>query len=162
MERFWKRVDLFFGITDEDCWNWTGYRQNNRYGIFQLRPKTVPIGAHHVLMKDKPPGMWVLHKCDNPACVNPSHLYFGTAKDNHEDQRVRGRFPRTRNWKNKLVGEKSPTSKLTEAQVADIRLTPKKRGFYMQLAHKYGVCKETIMLIYNGKSWKHSLPAKPN
>jgi hypothetical protein len=92
-ERFWAKVDV---IDDEDsCWLWKGSKNPGGYGHIKVASYVVE-SAHRVsyllnigLVPDEKP--YVLHKCDNPSCVRPSHLYAGTAEDNMNDMARRGR-----------------------------------------------------------------------
>ena len=87
--RFWDRVDK-----SGDCWPWIGSRQVNGYG--HVRSQNRSLYAHRVAWTlangPIPPGLWVLHRCDNPPCVNPSHLFLGTARDNTLDSIAKGRW----------------------------------------------------------------------
>ena len=78
----------------EGCWIWTaGKRGNNGYGGFRVSKDSIKL-AHNVSYElyvgEIPKGMKVLHKCDNPLCVNPKHLFLGTQKDNVQDMRQKG------------------------------------------------------------------------
>lgn len=95
-ERYWSRVNV--GKKD-DCWLWVGSKQTirrgkTRYGCFNFEDKTV--SAHRFGWKlafgSIPEGMHVLHKCDNPLCQNPSHLFLGTNQDNINDKMAKGRW----------------------------------------------------------------------
>jgi hypothetical protein len=89
LERFWLRVNK----NGDDCWTWTGFKNELGYGLFSLDHKHVK--AHRVswmVANGKiPDGLCVLHSCDNPICVNPSHLFLGTMKDNTQDMLAKGR-----------------------------------------------------------------------
>lgn len=75
------------------CWLWTGIVNRKGYGKFRIAGKF--LGTHRVayaLFKEPiPKGMWVLHTCDVPNCVNPDHLYIGDQYDNERDKVARGR-----------------------------------------------------------------------
>lgn len=80
--RFWSKVQKTSG-----CWEWMARRDKDGYGQFRLKGKM--RGAHKASWElthgSIPDGLWVLHKCDNPSCVRPDHLFLGTAKDNTQD-----------------------------------------------------------------------------
>lgn len=90
-----------------------------------------------------PKGIAVLHKCDNPACVNPDHLFLGTHKENMQDKVKKGRH---------VVGSAHVNSKLTEQAVIDIRSSDLSPG---ELAMIYGVHPGTIRNVINRKQWRH-------
>src|SRR5947207_5829360 len=85
------------------CWVWLRARTSRGYGNIHLGGKMV--SAHRVAWElvngPIPEGLLVLHKCDNPSCVNPDHLFLGTNADNRKDAQVKGRLPRH-------LGEKNP------------------------------------------------------
>jgi len=87
-ERFWAKVDR-----SGDCWVWIGTRWPTGYG--QMRGDGRQLMAHRVawqIVKGPiPEGLFVCHKCDNPPCVRPDHLFLGTAADNTRDRDVKGR-----------------------------------------------------------------------
>lgn len=90
-ERFWKKVQK-----TNSCWTWIGCKNRTGYGIIRLEPRN--LRAHRVSWElvngPIPDGMHVLHRCDNPTCVNPAHLYLGTQKDNIQDAASKGRLRR--------------------------------------------------------------------
>ncbi len=148
--RFWPKVAR--GTTDE-CWEWLGNRGRNRYGLFRvgsnkLDPK---IGAHRAAWifthGPIPAGLEVCHRCDNPTCVNPAHLFLGSHAENMEDAARKQRFPHR-------GGSDNPAARLTAEQVAAIRETYQARGVTQQaLAIRYGVSRPQISHIVRGKRW---------
>lgn len=150
-ERFWAKVNKN-GPTqphmETACWLWLGSLTDKGYG--RLMIKYVMHRAHRFSWELHNGGIaenfFVLHKCDNPSCANPDHLFLGTQRDNMEDKAIKGRAPK---------GEASALAKLTEKQVISIReqYTNGARG--MDLAAQYGVCRATISLIVNRKLWAH-------
>ncbi len=99
-ERFWRYVDQ---SGYDDCWNWKASKNNKGYGFFRSIPG-IPqksLLAHRVaytLCKGDPSGMLVMHACDNPSCVNPSHLSLGTNTDNIRDASFKGRMMGRNSW----------------------------------------------------------------
>lgn len=90
---FWERV--LVGSAD-DCWLWQGSVRNNGYGQLQRRAICkIPLKAHRVAWEltngSIPDGVYVLHRCDNRRCCNPSHLFLGTGLDNINDMVSKGR-----------------------------------------------------------------------
>jgi len=112
-----------------------------------------------------PEGKWILHKCPGkhiPWCVNPEHLYLGSAKDNSRDQLAQGTMYLIKGHKHNSRGERSTVSKLTEAQVLEIRkIYSGRTGQQSELAKQYGVAQPTIENILVGKNWKHMGGAAP-
>jgi len=142
-------------INSQGCWIWNGSKAKDGYGIFYSKEYLRAHRASYLLFVAQiPKGLWVLHKCDVPLCVNPKHLYLGDCKQNVKDAIERGRFPKGPNLKKSLKGEKNPKSKLTEENVKEIKKLS--HSFTKsQLAEKYGVLKGTIIHITKGRTWKH-------
>ena len=147
--RFWNKVNI--GSPD-DCWEWTaskkGSTKRSSYGQFYIHGYKM-VCAHRVAWMlangDAKDGLCVLHKCNNPSCCNPSHLYLGTISDNSQDSIRAG----THAWSN-LKGEKHPQRKLTECDVLEIRRLYK-TGIPSQrtLAKMFLVSQHTILRIVN-------------
>src|SRR6266404_4287882 len=87
--RFWKKV-----IKSDGCWEWSGSRDTWNYGLIWLNKRIEKAHRMSWLIHngELPKGVLILHKCDNPPCVRPDHLYAGTPKDNMQDAIKRGRF----------------------------------------------------------------------
>jgi hypothetical protein len=131
-DRFWSLVDR---RGDDECWEWAGSRTRARYGILRENPRT-EWKAHRLSWAlhngPVPDGALICHHCDNPPCVNPSHLYAGNAKSNAQDRASRGRGGEKR-------GESAPAAKLTDAQVEEIRMHVVSGRTQQSVADEYGI-----------------------
>ncbi len=152
--KFWSNVT----VSDKyNCWEWNSEIATNQYGTFRfmIDGKMYRYTAHraaYMLSYNICPtrDIHVCHKCDNRSCVNPSHLFLGTASDNNEDMAMKGR-------RNECRGQDRPTSKLTNNQVRQIKFILKNpnRPIYKEIGNKFGVNGGTIYLIHSGRNWKH-------
>lgn len=100
LERFWAKIDV---RGPDECWEWTATRHYKGYGEFRIVTSR-SAKAHGVAWilantRDIPAGMVVCHRCDNPPCCNPGHLFLGTVGDNNRDRAAKGRGGKTRAWK---------------------------------------------------------------
>lgn len=142
-----------FVIKHDGCWDWSGYKNNHGYGVLAaIGGKGKTTKAHRaswIIHKgDIPEGLWILHHCDNPACSNPDHLYAGTPKDNSRDAYARNRMPDTH-------GENHPRTKLTNAQVIEIKKLLLTDPFNKNIAALYNVAVHVISSIRAGKSFRN-------
>jgi hypothetical protein len=144
-ERFWEKVDK-----SGECWLWTASLTRGGYGQFPLR-KGVIRRAHRIAweLTYGPPGnSWVLHRCDNPRCVRPDHLFLGAPKDNGADMAAKGRADSRR-------GAARQNAKLTEADVLAIRAARAQGVTGADLGRRYDVHRTTIYHICSRDYWKH-------
>lgn len=164
---FWSHVTV---KGPEECWEWNGSITNKGYGRFLIRrnKKCSSYGAHRLSWffqhREDPMDKSVLHKCDNPKCCNPNHLFLGDQKANIQDMIQKGRRAPglrpitetgTAHWNNKL----------TEQQVQEIRLCCRNRTFtHADLAAQYEVSIALIDAISSGRLWKQleQPPDDPN
>lgn len=144
-ERFWRLVQK-----GDKCWLWLGDTGRTGYGALDNANRQ-HIRAHRFSWElhngPIPDGLWVLHHCDNPPCVNPAHLFLGTPGDNVADKVAKGRQPRGSAHKNAL---------LTEEQVREIRRLRNDCGWKLKdIGDRFGVTKHTIWAIMKGRNWSH-------
>lgn len=147
ISKFWSRVRR--GEPDS-CWLWTAGATSDGYGEIRLGGKL--RYAHRTSWEIQngpiPDGLFVLHKCDTPRCVNPSHLFLGTRLDNFDDMRAKGRASGPK-------GTANPSSKLTPAAVLDIRRRFASGESRASLAASFSVAWHSINKALNGERWKH-------
>jgi hypothetical protein len=138
LERFWEKVEK----KENGCWEWTAYKMRLGYGMFTF-DKIFQL-AHRIAWKITngpiPEGLDVLHRCDNPPCCNPDHLFLGTHKDNMQDCVSKGRIYRKLDVEDILqIRKRYAVEKITQRQ----------------LGEEYGVCQVHIGDIIRRKKWRH-------
>lgn len=155
--RFWRWVNK--RKSKKLCWEWTGCRDSCGYGLIGTgKGSRVIERAHRVSWKLHnphsliPKGIKVLHKCDNPACVNPDHLFLGTQLDNMKDMLSKGRS-------NYVKGQKQGLAKLTEEKVSHMRkLWDSGTHTLSELSLLFSVHWGTIWSAVTRRTWKHVKP----
>ena len=149
-ERFWRFVDR---KSEDECWNWIGNKLKSGYGQISIgAKKEMSKGAHRVsweLANDKsiPDGMYIMHKCDNPSCVNPNHLTIGTAKENTQDMIQKGRKKTVA-----PLGEENGKSLLNAEKVLLIRASTLNHA---ALGRQLNVSPNCIRGVRTGRTWSH-------
>lgn len=144
-EEFWALLDRA-----GDCWTWP--RSTTRpggYGRIMIRGRKVL--THHFAWELTsgaiPDGMRVLHRCDNPRCVRPDHLFLGTQADNVHDMWAKGRADHR--------GERNGRARLTPDDVRQIRQLSREGVGYRPIARRFGVASPTVRDIVKGWHWAH-------
>lgn len=155
IDRFWEKVKK-----SDNCWEWTASKNQDGYGNFTKATNRV-VKAHRLSWEIHngpiPKGMCVLHKCDNPPCVNPNHLFLGTKADNNVDMAAKGRHKSQIHPELILKGEECSWAKLSEANVLEIRKEYSKGTSVKFLAERFEVKPITIYMILQRKRWRHLL-----
>lgn len=159
MEKLKKRFHAKYIKGDpNDCWEWMAGKSPCGYGRMSVNGKNT--GAHRVAYmlhtsKKIPIGLFVCHKCDNPPCVNPEHLFLGTRSDNMKDCTTKKRSAlQQRPWLTQ--GEKHPLAKLTVRICKEIikkRILQKKT--LTTIGNDYGISASHVSQIVKGYLWRH-------
>lgn len=147
-QRFWRMIKK-----TEDCWLWIGGKKPNGYGQISEGGKgSKTLLAHRVSYKihhgELPEGLVVMHSCDNPSCVNPSHLSVGTYKDNTQDMIAKGRKRTVA-----PLGSENGKAILSERDVLYIRENQGKS--HAQLGREMGVSPNCVRGVRTGRTWSH-------
>lgn len=149
--RLWPRVKLV-----DSCLEWTGSRNEHGYG--SIRVNRALLKTHRFAWQlsygEVPHGLDVLHRCDNPPCCNPAHLFLGTAVDNGLDMVRKGRHGSRVKPHRVLRGETHPVARLTHAQALNIRGRGLAGESQLILAAEFGVARRTVNSIVRGVTWK--------
>lgn len=143
-----RRIELNTVKTENGCWEWQKRTDKNGYGVITVNDTT--LRAHRVsyeeFVGEIADGLHVLHKCDNPTCINPEHLFLGTNAENMKDKVNKGRH---------AFGEKAGHAKLTEEQVIEIKKRLAAGESVNSFEKEYPVSGRALRLIKNGTNWAH-------
>lgn len=147
LEIVMKSVDV--GETPDSCWTWTGRTNRDGYGEIGGRQLTTPM-VHRIVWRlvngSIPASMKVLHRCDNPPCCRPDHLFLGTTQENVADMVSKGRQSR---------GMSRPNVKLSDEHVRQIRMLLQQGVCRKDIARIFGVCRSTVGHIATRRQWSH-------
>ena len=136
INKFWAKVDK-----SGECWEWTASKRHKGYGQTRFMGRG-GRKAHRVAWEitngEIPNGLFVLHKCDNPGCVNPGHLFLGTNRSNIDDMLSKGRQGR----------------KLTKEQATAIKIARKNGNTGVDVAREFDITPAQVSNIVTGKQWR--------
>lgn len=155
VNRFWRKVRI---AGKDKCWEWIASFGSTGYGQFMVRGKVFKEHRFAFLISkgDVPNGLFVCHRCDNPKCVNPAHLFTGTHTDNEHDKHRKNRHQSgARHWTRRnpeLIG----CCKLKDSDVSNIRIERECGVKFSDIANSYGVHVTTIQRIIYGKTWRQA------
>lgn len=151
-ERFWEKV-----AKGDGCWEWLAHRKQRGYGTLQIGRRSV--AAHRVSWElhygPIPDGLWVLHRCDNPPCVRPDHLFLGDAAANGRDMGSKGRAAIQQHPELVTRGEAHPWAKLNAEAVRQVRAMLETGLSLRRVGAQFGVGPETIRAIRDRRTWAH-------
>ena len=142
-ERFMRNV-----VKTKTCYFWRNHIGNRGYGQFKFRGVTwlAHRVSYTIFKQEIPEGMVVMHRCDNPVCIRPSHLRLGSVQDNVDDRVAKGRSAK---------GENNGRSVFTEDDVKLIRWLYLTGGNRTEMARIFGVDRKTICAIVENRTWRH-------
>jgi hypothetical protein len=140
LEQFWARVDKSPG--EDACWIWRGARTTANYGLLMVNRMAIRAHRLSFLLEHGaiPRDRYCCHRCDNPACVRPSHLFLGSAADNARDM-----VSKSRNARRKLTADRVQELRVRHAAGESLR----------SLADGLGVVQGTVWKALVGRTWKH-------
>jgi hypothetical protein len=146
-ERFLRKIK-FAG--PDDCWEWAASHLKDGYGYFRLNGKTASAHrlSYQIFHGEIHPRHYVCHRCDNPGCCNPAHLFAATSKQNALDREAKGRGHDRR-------GESQGQAKLTSSNVVEMRNKFSTGVSRAKLAVEYGVTWCTVDKAVKRESWSH-------
>lgn len=174
-ERFWSKVDV---LSTDQCWLWKAALSCG-YGVFNVGKYDLYRShrlSYYFTYGEDPGSLLVCHKCDNPPCCNPHHLFLGTQQDNVTDRMLKGRYQSgEEHWTHRLPDrvsrgddrwqrkhpERTPrgsavgSAKLNESQVSIIRKKLSTGIAGTLIAKEFSISESIVSAIRKGKIWKH-------
>lgn len=144
-ERFW----TFVRVAESGCWEWTRSRMPYGYGLYALaggRNALAHRYAYALVNGAIPRGLCVCHRCDNPPCVNPDHLFLGSHRENAHDKIAKGRGN---------TGERNGSALLTAERVRDLRARAEEGASLSELGAEFGVSPTTAWKAVRRMTWRH-------
>jgi hypothetical protein len=138
-EDVWKKIDI---KSPEECWEWKGTHLIHGYGLIRILGKRYLTHRliYELTFGEIPKELYVCHKCDNPACCNPNHLFLGTQADNVKDMITKGRCK----------------TKLTSTQIKEIRKLYQSGNYEQKdLIKMFKISQTNISFIINNKRWNN-------
>ena len=142
-------------VTPSGCWEWQGRRQRQGYGTVDLRKHSWPervVMVHRLVysicVEAIPDGLDVLHRCDNPPCCRPDHLFLGSNLDNVADKVAKGRH-------RSPSGEAHGMARMTAELVMSVRRRAAAGESYASIARDIGFSATQVSDVARGKVWQH-------
>jgi len=165
--RFWSKVNPAGPLPDHcpelgQCWVWMAGTAGSGYGEFSVGSRSdgtrrLVYTHRHIyatLIGPIPDGLYVLHRCDNPPCVRPGHLFDGTAADNQSDMSRKGRHGSVRHPERMARGERNGNSKLNDAKVFEIHRLTRAGMTQTAIARRFLVSRMTVRRIIRRENWR--------
>lgn len=149
LRRFQKKVQC--SDSENKCWLWIASKNNKGYGHFSSHGHYITAHrfAYQAFVGAIPDGQVICHRCDNPACVNPAHLFAGTQSENILDMVAKNR-------RDTAKGTRLPQAKLTPDEVIEIRCLYATGDFTQsELSQRFGVTQSMVGHIVRNRYWKH-------
>jgi len=153
--------------SDTQCWEWTDCCDHVGYGLIRIRSWPYSLGAHRVSayvflgvsIYKREDNKYICHHCDNPPCINPSHLFVGTAKENMHDAIRKGKMNFDRSscggMRKEWIGTKCKQAKLNKKSVLEIRRRYNSGDSGTHLAKEFGLSNGAMYRVINRQSWRH-------
>lgn len=159
------RLSEKVSIAESGCWEWEGTLSKKGYGTISIKNKEWPesiVYLHRLVyslcVEQLPDDMCVCHRCDNPCCVNPNHLFLGTNNDNIADKVAKNRQAKGQDIRTNhshLKGENIVTARLTAEKVMEIRRLDQQGEAFATISERYGISMSHIGYIVQGRAWAH-------